>query len=288
MKPGFHKMSADDYHRDPAPVPSLSSGIAHTLLAQSPRHAWTRHPRLNPDYRDENDPKFDLGTVAHAMLLEGNDSGLVVVQAEDWRTKDAQQQRAAAWAVRRPVILAHQEQPLRAMVGIAKDYLARSELAGILEDGAAELTGLWQEGKAWCRIRPDLWSEAHSVILDYKTTTASAEPEQVIRQRVPSYELQAGLYVRGVKEITGQLPRFVYLFQETEPPFACSLIGLSPAWQALCDQKAQAAITLWTHCMATNKWPDYGARICWAEPPAWQLAKWEESENFNLDEVLPK
>ena len=37
-----------EYHADPAPEPSLSRSLAHTLLTRSPRHAWQAHPRLNP------------------------------------------------------------------------------------------------------------------------------------------------------------------------------------------------------------------------------------------------
>jgi len=284
----MYDMTAEEYHADPCPEPSLSSGIAHKLLSLSPLHAWTGHPKLNPNYKDTNDPKFDLGTIAHAMLLEDNDGGLVVVDAPDWRTKSAQQERAAAWAVGRPAILKDQKPMLDAMLVKARECIARSELAGILEDGLAERTIIWKDGDAWCRIRPDLWWEELPIILDYKTTSTTAEPEQVIRLRIPGYEMQAGFYQRGIKAVTGKQARFVFLFQEIEPPFSCSLIGMAPAWEALAADKAKAAINLWTHCLQSGKWPDYGSRILWPNPPAWKVAQWEASGDFNLDEILPK
>ena len=46
-------MSMDEYHADPCPTPSLSSGIARVLWANTPMHAWFKHPRLNKACRNE-------------------------------------------------------------------------------------------------------------------------------------------------------------------------------------------------------------------------------------------
>ena len=66
-RPGIYELSAEEYHADPCPTPSLSSSIARTLLASSPHHAWWEHPRFNPGRVREEDEKFDLGTAAHAL-----------------------------------------------------------------------------------------------------------------------------------------------------------------------------------------------------------------------------
>src|SRR5262245_50563917 len=69
--PGIYDIPLAEYLADPCPAPSLSASIAHILLSQSPRHAWEAHPRLNPHYEPEEAEAFDLGTAAHAYLLEG-------------------------------------------------------------------------------------------------------------------------------------------------------------------------------------------------------------------------
>ena len=57
MKPGIYGMSEDCYHADPADAPSLSASIAKILIAETPLHAWTAHPKLNPNFvREEKDP----------------------------------------------------------------------------------------------------------------------------------------------------------------------------------------------------------------------------------------
>src|SRR3990167_1259095 len=83
-----------DYIKDPAPQPSLSASLAHVLLTRSPKHAWLAHPRLNPAWEpDESEARQDIGTIVHALLLEGDASRVVVIEAEDYRTKAAKEAR---------------------------------------------------------------------------------------------------------------------------------------------------------------------------------------------------
>src|SRR5262245_46854946 len=87
-------MTVDEYIRDPAPSPSLNASIANLLLTRSARHAWLAHPRLNPTWMpDDATPASDLGTVIHGLLLEDDSSRVSIVEAPDWRSRDAQAAR---------------------------------------------------------------------------------------------------------------------------------------------------------------------------------------------------
>ena len=66
---GIHQIAAEAYHADPAPAPSLSSTIAKVLLGQSPLHAWTASPRLNPAWEPKYSKTFDIGRAAHRETL---------------------------------------------------------------------------------------------------------------------------------------------------------------------------------------------------------------------------
>lgn len=66
---GVYHLPADVYHSDPAPEPSLSSSVAKVLIAETPLHAWTASPRLNPDWEPEVKKAFDIGTAAHRLVL---------------------------------------------------------------------------------------------------------------------------------------------------------------------------------------------------------------------------
>jgi hypothetical protein len=269
-------LSAEEYHADPAPSASLSSSIANILLEQSPLHAWLAHPRLNPNYKPEQDSRFDLGSAAHMMLLEKSEERIVRVEAEDWRTKAAKEARDAAQAAGKYAVLERQYADIKEMCDAARKFIATTELAGILDDGDPEHTLVWQDGEVWCRARPDIMSKDRKILLDYKST-ASAAPGVFSRQigRM-GYDCQAEFYSRGIEVLTGALPAFVFLAQEITPPYACSLVSLSNSYRFVGQTKVSKAQELWSKCLKTDSWPAYNTRIHWAEPAPWDLTQAEE------------
>lgn len=292
MIPGLYNISSEDYHADKGPpVPSLAAGIADSLVNQTPLHAWTRHRRLNPNYIDDSDPKFDTGTAAHALLLEGLDH-MVIVPFDDWRTKAAKEQRDLARAEGKIAVLPHQGNKVQKMVEAAKKAWAKCEdLAGYqLEDGKSEQSMFWEETyisqqdtvdlPIWLRCRPDWLSADRRIMLDAKFTDTDVSPEafsnQIIRM---AYDLRASFYLRGNQALGGDPEaKYLFLVQEARPPYATCFIGMSPAYVALGNEKVETAIAIWRQCMTSGKWPGYPARIHWAEPPTWALSQWEEKQ----------
>lgn len=274
--PGIYAMSAQEYHSDPVILPSLSASVASILLTQSPRHAALAHPRLSLAYQPDEDSRFDLGSAAHALLLENDGSKVCVIEAADWRTKDAKAKRDEARANGLFPILAKHNFAVTAMVKAAREFIETTELAGIFTRGKPEQTVIWHSGNAWCRARLDWFTDDRAVILDYKTTE-SAQPEQCIRQITRmGYDLQAEFYCRGLTDLrSGSTPAFVFLFQEITPPYACSLVSLSNAFREVGQRKMLAAIDLWDHCITKGQWPGYSTQIHYAEPAAWQIAEIE-------------
>ena len=275
MQQGIYTINDGEYHRDPAPEPSLSSSLARTIITQSPLHAWHKHPRLNSAHESEESSRFDLGSAAHAVLLENDFNKIVFVEADDWRTKEAKLQRDMARAKGLLPILSKYETPLREMVHTAKCKIERSELAGLFENGKPEQTLIWQEGEAWCRARLDYLRNDNRVILDYKTTE-SAEPE-VCKRKIAAmgYDMQASFYKRGLVACGGSEDAvFIFLFQEIEPPYACCLIGLSEIFIEIADENVNQAINIWQMCIKNNVWPGYSGGVQLAEPPNWQLQQY--------------
>ena len=269
-------LSSAEYHADPCIRPSLSNSIAQVLIDQSPAHAWLKHPRLNPNYEPETDSKFDLGSAAHLMLLERRDDIIVRVQADDWRTKAAREARDAAQANGQYAVLERQYSDLEAMVRAARQFVDDTELKGILADGMAEQTLIWQEKSGiYCRARPDLLSFERKVCLDYKTTP-NASPDAFITQigRM-GYDLQAEHYVRGIKDLTEHDFTFVFLAQESKPPYACSLVALAETYRVVGQAKVAQAMRMWSECMTTNAWYGYSNRIAYGEPKPWDIIRAE-------------
>jgi hypothetical protein len=278
VNPGIYNLTAENYHADPAPTASLSSSIAHILLEQSPLHAWLAHPRLNPNFERETDSRFDLGSAAHMMLLERREDRIVRVQADDWRTKAAKEQRDAAQAEGKYAVLERQYVDILHMCTAAQDFLLTTELSDLLATGTPEQTILWQEGEMWCRARPDLLSADRRVCLDYKST-ASAAPDFIAKQlgRM-GYDLQAEFYLRGLTAVWCDAA-FVFLFQEITPPYACSLISLSNTFREVGKLKVARAMRLWEMSITTNNWLGYTSKILYVEPKPWDAAELEATKD---------
>lgn len=274
---GLLSIPRTDYHADPCSVPSLSSSIIFELL-RSPKHAWLSHPKLGGGVRDD-DVRMSLGTIAHSILLEGDESSVVVIEADDWRTKAAREARDAAWAEGKNPILAGKMADVRAMVTAAREFIGGNLL---LEPnwtaGLPEQSLFWQEGDVYCRALLDKLDVNGFVIFDYKTT-ANAHPESWARTQLVSmgYDIQAAWYRRGVQAVFGGTePEFCFLVQEISPPYACSWVACSPAMLAIANKKIDHAIALWQQCLASNEWPAYPNHVLFAEPLPWQEAAWNE------------
>lgn len=279
LNKGIHQIAENIYHADCAPVPSLSNSIAKVLLKQSPLHAFMQHPRLNQNYEGENDKKFDVGTAAHALLLEGKDK-MVVCEFNDWRTSTAKEQRDLAYLENKIPVLGHQYQDVYLMAESAKKAIENCEdLGGVtLNDGKSEQTLVWQENANWMRARLDWLHNDHNLILDYKTTDI-LNPESWMRSIVSNgYEMQDSFYRRGIRNITGKDAKFVFIVQEASAPYACYFVSLPPAYQALGDDKIEEAIKLWSQCMRTSEWPAYTNRIMYPDLKPWQESEWIEKK----------
>jgi hypothetical protein len=274
MKPGIYSEIPMQAYLDEQ---AFSSGLAQTLLDRSPLHAWTES-QWNPDRVRDDNGTADIGTFAHACLLEGGTSSLVVVDAPDWRTKAAQQARDDARAAGKLPILERKVSEVWTMVKAAQAFIASSELVGLFSAGEAETTIIFDLDGVRCKARPDWLSDDRKICLSYKTSPGSAAPDSWIRTQLPGYDTGIVLYEDAVNSIAAPDGgcRVVTLVQEQKPPYSCSLIGLAPAWAALAESKLALALATWKGCLEDGKWPAYPTMIAWAEPRAWMLAEAEE------------
>ena len=225
---------------------------------------------------DDANSAMDIGAASHALFLENDISRFVMVEADDWRTKAAKEQRDAAHAEGKIPLLEHQGAKVRAIAHAShKAVSSCDELTEIFDGAMIEQVCLWQEGDDWCRARPDLVSADRKVVINYKTTGASAAPSSFGSTIVKSgYHVQAYHHARGIMAETGVMPTYLWLAQETDPPYAASILGASPALMELAAMQWRYAIELWRNCLASNEWPAYPSRVCWVEPKSWDV------ENF--------
>lgn len=277
--PGVYSLSLDEYHSDPAIEPSLSRSVIQDLIYKSPAHAFFNHPRLNKASRpEEKVEKFDLGQAAHSLFLEGVDIA-VLVDGDDWRKKEAREARDRARAEGKIPFLLDQYEKVTSMVKVAERALFdcnELKLGSLKLQGNSEKSYFWKEEEIWLRVRPDWIHDDRKIVIDYKTTTQSANPNELARMMVAmGYTIQEALYCRGVKAITGIEPKFLFLFQETTEPYLCSIVALSPEFREMGRQQVDYGIFLWRECLQYGKWPGYPQRIAYIDAPVWALTAWE-------------
>lgn len=281
LRPGIHPgISAERYHADPAPAPSLSSTLARALIFQSPRHAWTAHPRLNPGWQPDERETFDIGRAAHTALLTVG-QGIRIVDAPDWRGKDARAERDAARKDGLTPILAHQADAVRAMAGAVRSRLTEMGMDHVFADpAAAEVAALAEIDGCWCRCMVDWVGDG--AIWDLKTTT-DASPEAV-RRAVEGYgyHVQATHYLETWRAAGGDARRVRFVFVEKTPPHEAAVVELvddiaDPSdWGEIARAQVAEARALWRDCLASGEWSGYPPEVIRIGAPAWVAEKWEE------------
>lgn len=276
------EVAASQYHADDlgGDTPSLSASLIHTLLTYSPAHARAAHPKLNPNLERDDASHYDIGTIAHALLLQGDADLCEVIDAPDWRTKAAKEARDEARVNGKVPLLAHQLDNVTALVeAVAAQLIGFNDSPPVLTEGKPEQTLVWEENGVLIRSRLDWLRDDYRAIDDVKTTSRSANPEGWSRSLFNfGGDIQAALYLRGVKAVTGADATFRWLVIETAAPYAMSVLTPGPDVLALADAKIDRALDIWADCLATDRWPAYPTRVCTVELPPWEEPRWMERE----------
>lgn len=266
---------AAHYHQDNVGnlTPSLSSSIAKILVTASPAHAFIAHPRLNPAYVKDDDPKFDLGTVVHQLFLEGVDR-VEVIECNDWKTKAAQEQRDLARAAGGIPLLAKHYEAVGVMVASIQDQLeVHPAVPPLFQAGAPEQTLVWEEDGVLCRCRPDWLHDSRLHCDDLKTTAVvgGAKPDRFQRHLFAmGYDLQAAFYLRGIRAVYGVEATWRWCVVETCPPYGLSVVTPGEDVLAIGDAKVSRALELWRGCLEAGVWPSYPAEVAVVEAPSWE------------------
>lgn len=220
-RPGVYEgVPEDQYHADRGLAAelgrSLSQSGAKTLLESPERFAWERdHGRPPKD-------AFDLGSLAHALILRSGDNRICVIDAYDWRTKAAQEARKAAYAAGLiPVHRADLLQASRIAAAVRRHPLAGS----IFAKGRPEVTLYWvdEETGITCRARVD-WVRDNALV-DLKTTRYGGSTPPAFGKSAASYDypMQAAHYSDGYEALTGEALPFVTVVVEVDPPYLISV-----------------------------------------------------------------
>lgn len=270
------------YHLDPVhPGPSLSSSIAKVLASEAPRHAWLKHPRLNPAFAKKAkkyDPAMAIGSAVHKLLL-GAGAEIRVVEYENFTKKDAQYERDEAMARgETPLSLTGWDKAQAIAEAARPQIMDDPTMRPLLESGRSEVTGVWREGEAWCRLRVDrmpdnVLTDPFPSIMDLKTTELSVNPETWSKHAFDmGYDISAEFYKRGLRKLLPHIRHleFVIIAIEQNEPYACK--AMSFGGQAAEEAATAVALSIetWTACLKLGRWPMYEPGITSLDPPTWR------------------
>lgn len=254
-------MDEQDYHRHPA----LSPSGAKVLLKCPARYAWQRtHPQPPKD-------AYDVGHVVHELVL-GVGAGVVKVDVDTWRSKDAQAQRDAARAEgKTPLLTKDYDECVR-----IADAVLSHPIAGPIfthDDGRAELSMFWHDEASGADLRGRLDWLHPAAVVDLKTTLeGGADPDRIARTAYDfGYYLSAAAYEEAALA-TGLIPEPVphlLVVVEKTAPYVVTVAQFDDHFMALGREKWRQAIDLFADCTARDEWPTYTADIPTLTPPRW-------------------
>ncbi len=273
------------YRSDPCPERSLTQSAAKTLLTLTPAHY--RYMRQEPT------TKFDIGHIAHRLLL-GRGRDIVPLEFDDWRTKAAKEAREEADAAGKLGVLekdyatgnAMCEAAFRQLIvdrGYGEDWDTddvtppRAEvvaIAGTLHD-FGDRSGV----SIWLRAMID-WLVSTTRIWDYKSSAMSCADS--IRASLPNWCLQAAMHERILnlldpENVGRREHRFIA--HENFEPYALQVVRLTEAQLTIGRAQVARAEAIWARCMATDEWPAYPIDDISPEYPAWKMAQVMEEKS---------
>lgn len=282
LGPGIHfNIPADVYFADPCERPSLTQSIAKIIVDRSPLHAWHAHPRLNPDYKSDDDTKFDVGNVAHAMMI-GRGKKVVAIDFPDWRTNAAKEARAKAAEQGVIAVLGKHYALASRMVDAAREQLAIRGLEHLFRDGNGEVVLAAQEDDIWLRQMVDWLTPDLRTFVDMKTTDMSVAPHALPRMMANAgWHVQAAMSERLLDVLDPEgagRRRFLFVAQETEPPYCLNVAEITEGALTIGRKQIDHAVEIWRACMRSGRWPGYPLEVLTPTLPGYYESAWLERE----------
>lgn len=273
-----------EYYADPAPVPSLSSGVAKALVRRSPLHARAAHPRMG-GASTEPTKAMDHGSILHRLIL-GHGDAYVAQPFDDYRKKEAQAARDEARAAGLIPVLADDLAELeRAADAALAQMREHPDLRAFFGPGRSEAVVMWEEPGAHLRCMVDrMPDDPRAPWFDLKTVARSAAPVECQRAMVADHAFQRSFYLRSAHAIQRRPSDMLFVMIERTAPHGVSVMAAAPSLVEIADAEVQRAVDLWCRCMREDRWPGYDTRTAYVSAPAW-LTQAEQNAMNDEEEI---
>lgn len=250
----YENIPAEVYHTQHA----LGSSGAWQIESECPALFWWKSP-FNPKREPEQKRMFDIGTAAHLIALQPElfTERVTVIDAKDYRSKDAQGQRDAIYDAGKTPLLSHEVEQVHAM---REALMAHPIARHAFEDSAPEVTYFWHDRHTGipCKARPDLLPAHRRYLPDYKTST-TANPRAFERKAADlGYHMRMAWYLEGIAAVEGEAPeRAVFIVQAKDAPYLVSVCWLDAEALSWGRLQVRRAMDIFARCMEADQWPGY-------------------------------
>lgn len=213
------------------------------------------------EHPGEPTPALLFGQVFHKLALEPDTffDEYAVAPGVDRRTKEGKQ----AWAdfmdehADKAIIPAEMYAQAMEMC----DALAAEPLAVKLLAGAREVAYFWTDDETGeeCKCRVDCLNTAYSrpIVVDVKSAT-DASTEAFTRDAIKyGYDFQSAMYSEGVAKHIGQMPLFVFIAVEKEPPYAVNILQADELLLRRGRNLFRDYIGIYHDCKQSGNWYGY-------------------------------
>jgi hypothetical protein len=271
------ELTLEAYHRDVVPGGSLSSSGARALMEPGCPEQFD-YDRRNP----QPQATFEFGTAAHKLVL-GEGPDLVMVDVDDWRTKDARAQAAEAREQGAIPLKRDEYEQVHAMA----DALRCNAFAAAAFDpagGTPEQSIYWTDPitKVTCRARPD-WlpnpGPGRLIVPDYKTARDVSRDGIAKAITTYGYHCQAAWYLEAARAagLADERAVFVLVFQKKTPPYTVTPAQIDLLDLRLGHAKNQLAREIYRECTESGRWPGHVEGVEIIPQPGWAQKREEEA-----------
>lgn len=151
------------------------------------------------------------------------------------------------------------EEDMKICREVAGAFNSHPIIAPLVESGIPELSIYHSDGPTGqlVKVRPDLYSPEHGVIVDLKTCN-DARPESVARDIYRyQYHLSAAMYLSTAREAGLYVDKFLWAFVEKKAPWSIMIYKASPAMLDLGYAKYRELLSIYSECANSDVWPGY-------------------------------
>lgn len=228
-------------------------------------------------------PVMEFGSAAHIVMLEDPEGRVRVCELKNRAGILLPKRDAAFYRWKDDVIenegaeygILHSE--WKKLIAMKDRLFKHGGVKKLLNDGVAEHSGffldkMFQDVKG--KVRIDYWRTDPKFIIDYKTAKSAKAWDFAKAAYDYGYDIQAAWYVRGMKLITGEDYKFLFIVQEKEPPFAVNCFICSDDFMVLGESRVDKALNTYWRCIEnphlfnTEVWPE---DIIELDPPKYAL-----------------